>query len=89
MTKHMGTKFVIIFVGAATGLSLLIEAAGKLLGGDYTIIHIFMLLGALPLLGACLFILGFLLYQADRLAGKVPEKRRIRVYERLMGTSKR
>lgn len=85
----MGTKFVLIFIGAATGLSLLLEAAGKVLGGDYTFIDIIMLLGALPLLGACIFILGFLLYQADSLAGKVPEKRRIKVYDRLMGTPKR
>jgi hypothetical protein len=85
----MGIKFVIIFIGAATGLSLLLDAVGKLLGGDYAIIDIIVLLGALPLLGACIFILGFLLYQADSIAGKVSEKRRIKVYDRLMGISKR
>ncbi|MHA2270293.1 MAG: hypothetical protein ACXACI_00410 [Candidatus Hodarchaeales archaeon] len=89
MTKYMGIKFVIIFIGAATGLSLLLDAVGKLLGGDYAIIDIIVLLGALPLLGACIFILGFLLYQADSIAGKVSEKRRIKVYDRLMGISKR
>lgn len=85
----MGTKFVAIFIGAATGLSLMLDSAGTMLGGDYSGFHVLMLVGSFLLLVICIFTLGFLLYQADRLAGKIPEKRRIKLYERLMDSSKR
>lgn len=89
MTKHPATQFVAIFIVAATSLMILLDAIGNMIGGEITIFHLAVIvISSFFLLGSVL-LLGFLLYQADRKAGKIADHRQIGLYERMIESSKR
>ncbi len=89
MTNHPAKQFVAIFIVAATSLMILLDAIGNLIGGEVTIFHLAVVVVSSFFLLGSILLLGFLLYLADRNAGKIADHRQIGLYERMMGSSKR
>ncbi|MFQ5980617.1 MAG: hypothetical protein ACE5OZ_20960 [Candidatus Heimdallarchaeota archaeon] len=89
MTNHPAMQFVAIFIVAATSLMILLDATGNMIGGDVTIFHLVIIVVSSFFLLGSILLLGFLLYQADRKAGKIADHRQIGLYERMIESSKR
>ncbi|MHA2233437.1 MAG: hypothetical protein ACXAB4_13220 [Candidatus Hodarchaeales archaeon] len=89
MTNHPAIQFIAIFIVAATSLMILLDAVGNMIGGEVTIFHLAVILVSSSVLLGSVLLLGFLLYQADRKAGKIADHRQIGLYERMIESSKR